>query len=69
APATVSGTGPSDIAFRVRGDFGVVADLDCSGWAWHGRWACGAASPAGSMPCRSRRCRAASSTRSPAAER
>ncbi|WIB13240.1 hypothetical protein [Curtobacterium sp. MCPF17_052] len=31
APATVSGTGPSDIAFRVRGDFGVVADLDCSG--------------------------------------
>ncbi|MBY0177329.1 hypothetical protein [Curtobacterium herbarum] len=31
APATVSGTGPSDVAFRVRGDFGVIAALDCSG--------------------------------------
>jgi hypothetical protein len=30
APATVSGTGPSDVAFRVRGDFAVVMDLDCS---------------------------------------
>ncbi|PZF64847.1 hypothetical protein DEJ33_10545 [Curtobacterium sp. MCPF17_047] len=30
APATVSGTGASDIAFRVRGDFAVVVDLDCS---------------------------------------
>lgn len=30
APATVSGTGPSDVAFHVRGDFAVVMDLDCS---------------------------------------
>ncbi|PZE85256.1 hypothetical protein [Curtobacterium sp. MCBD17_032] len=30
APATVSGTGPADVAFRVRGDFAVVMDLDCS---------------------------------------
>ncbi|WIB25689.1 hypothetical protein [Curtobacterium sp. MCSS17_015] len=30
APATVSGTGPADVAFRVRGDFAVVMNLDCS---------------------------------------